>query len=1030
MSHVLKRLSWVPVVALVVAMLVLWGADVRVAHYSPVYNWLMHYGTGAIGIAFIVVPAARSLLAKGQPSVLMLGSGVLMTQLGAALMPIGFSRSASVAFAIYNTAILLSGLCYLGGVAIVSRHKVEVKHPWRWLTAAYVGCVAAMGLVLWLALTGKMPAFFVDGVGGTTLRTVVVTTAAALFLLTAFLMWWPGRARLSSFVHWYALGLILLAAGLMGSMAVVVIDAPLHWLTRSTQALGMLYMVMAVMESARQTGVWKMPADFTLDEAGPQFEMLFQLSGDGIVVHEMKGRGELGNFIQVNGTVCDMLGYSREEMLRLSPLDVMDPSEHATITRDRERMLEQGVLRHDKTLLGKDGRKVYVEMSSRMFEHHGRQMVTTMIRDVSERRHVEDALRNSEERYRNLFNSIDEGFCIIQMVFNAEGKPVDFRFLEVNAAFEKQTGLHGAEGKLMLELAPAHEAHWFETYGKIALTGEPLHVLNEAKALNRYYDVYAYRVGRPEDGQVAILFNDISEYKRTQEELQQAKEEWERTFDSVPDLIAILDDKHKVVRANQAMANRLGVTPEQCVGLECYKVVHGTNRPPAFCPHARTLADGQEHSIQVHEEKLGGEFLVSTTPLVGAEGKMMGSVHVARDITQRKRAEEKLEALNATLSQRVKERTAELELRATQLQRLAAELTNAEDRERERLAGFLHDDLQQHLAAMKLRASMLVADLIQPEAVEQAEEFTRMIDESIAKTRTLSHELAPPTPKSSGVASALEWLAEDMRQRYGLSITLEVDPQARLKSPVHASALVRAVRELLFNVHKHSGVHAAHVRVYRNDGEIHLSVRDKGVGFDPDTLQGTGATTPGIGLFAIMERIKLLGGRADVDSSTGNGCCVSLYMPASEHLLEAPSPAPAARLKRGSGRHETDGKIRVLLVDDQAVMREGLASLLTSAGFQVAGQAASGREAIELTEVLIPDVILMDVSMAGMDGIEATGVIASRFPDVRVIGLSMHDDAGTSARMLHAGAWCYLCKTGPADDLLNAIRGQHPLDRS
>jgi PAS domain S-box-containing protein len=131
---------------------------------------------------------------------------------------------------------------------------------------------------------------------------------------------------------------------------------------------------------------------------------------------------------------------------------------------------------------------------------------------------AEEQLHESEERYRNLFNSMDEGFCIIEMIFDSEGRPSDYRFLKVNAAFEAQTGLHDAEGKLMRELAPAHEAHWFEIFGRIALTGEPAHFLDEAKALNRYYDVHAYRVGEAEQRQVAIVFNDISGLKRAEEE--------------------------------------------------------------------------------------------------------------------------------------------------------------------------------------------------------------------------------------------------------------------------------------------------------------------------------------------------------------------------------------------------------------------------------------------------------------------------------------------------------------------------------
>lgn len=140
---------------------------------------------------------------------------------------------------------------------------------------------------------------------------------------------------------------------------------------------------------------------------------------------------------------------------------------------------------------------------------------------------LEEARRESEVRYRNLFNTMDEGFCIIEMIFDSENRPVDYRFLEINAAFERQTGLHDAAGKLMRELAPNHEAHWFELYGKIAVTGEPLHFINEAAALNRWYEVHAYRVDRPEDRHVAILFNDISEYKRAEKALSKAHDEME-----------------------------------------------------------------------------------------------------------------------------------------------------------------------------------------------------------------------------------------------------------------------------------------------------------------------------------------------------------------------------------------------------------------------------------------------------------------------------------------------------------------------
>ena len=124
---------------------------------------------------------------------------------------------------------------------------------------------------------------------------------------------------------------------------------------------------------------------------------------------------------------------------------------------------------------------------------------------------------------------------------------------------------------------------------------------------------------------------------------KQAEDQWEETFNNVPDSVAILDDQHRIVRANRAMAQRLGVTPEQCVGLHCYETVHGATEPPPFCPHMQTCRDGREHATELCEPRLGGHFLVSTTPRFDVHGRLIGAVHVARDITARKRAEEERE---------------------------------------------------------------------------------------------------------------------------------------------------------------------------------------------------------------------------------------------------------------------------------------------------------------------------------------------------------------------------------------------------
>src|SRR5258707_5931464 len=136
---------------------------------------------------------------------------------------------------------------------------------------------------------------------------------------------------------------------------------------------------------------------------------------------------------------------------------------------------------------------------------------------------VNEALRESEKKYRTLFDSIDEGFCTIEVLFDGNDNPIDYRFLEVNPSFEQQTGIQNAQGRRMREIAPQHEEHWFEIYGRIALTGEPVRFENQAAHLHRWYDAYAFRVGEPGDRKVAILFKDITERKQAEEELRRSE---------------------------------------------------------------------------------------------------------------------------------------------------------------------------------------------------------------------------------------------------------------------------------------------------------------------------------------------------------------------------------------------------------------------------------------------------------------------------------------------------------------------------
>ncbi len=167
--------------------------------------------------------------------------------------------------------------------------------------------------------------------------------------------------------------------------------------------------------------------------------------------------------------------------------------------------------------------------------------------DITNRKQTEAVLQQSEELYRTLFESIEDGFSLIELLFDETNTPIDYRFLETNPAFEQQTGLKQAAGKTARQLIPELEAHWFETYSRVALTGQPIRFENRSDALNRWFDVYACRVGSPESRKVAILFKDISERKQFELErdrlLQQeqlARAEAERANRIKDEFLAVL----------------------------------------------------------------------------------------------------------------------------------------------------------------------------------------------------------------------------------------------------------------------------------------------------------------------------------------------------------------------------------------------------------------------------------------------------------------------------------------------------------
>lgn len=472
------------------------------------------------------------------------------------------------------------------------------------------------------------------------------------------------------------------------------------------------------------------------------------------------------------------------------------------------------------------------------------------------------------------------------------------------------------------------------------------------------------------------------------------------------DGLLVMDAANHIADMNESAEEMVGRRRVECIGIPLSELL------PASEELLRTRTQKEEDIEILRPQGARHRYEVRISALYDGRGRLTGRLAVLRDVTQQRRAEQEREAL-----------LREVERRAQQLSALATELTQTEERERRRLAQVLHDHLQQLLVGAKLHTIALRNKTEDEHTVVALQQITTLLEQSVAATRALTVELSPPVLYEGTLAEALDWLARWVQERHGLAVATSLDAHAVPAGDDVRILLFQAARELLFNVVKHAQVERAYLGMRIVDQNvIELVVADEGVGFEAPPADDTTITPSGFGLFSIRERLQLLGGRMEVTSSSQQGTRVTLYAPATP--ASAPLPEPETPQPAEAGTPASGSEVGVLLVDDHRTVREGLAALLRGEeGIRVVGEATNGPMALELAAQLQPDVVVMDVTLPGMSGIEATRRLRARFPAMRVVGLSAHVQADIAGAMRAAGASTYLDKGGPAEALIAAIRG-------
>ncbi len=512
------------------------------------------------------------------------------------------------------------------------------------------------------------------------------------------------------------------------------------------------------------------------------------------------------------------------------------------------------------------------------------------ILDVTERKQAEEALRESEEKYRSIVETATEGIVMVD---------AEARVLFANERWSEIFGYNVEEARQMTHfdmVFPEDEARMRDRWE------------SRKRGVKESYEFrFRRKDGRPvwtligaaprfdPEGRflgTLVMVTDITERKQAEESLREARDYLDSLFGYANAPIVVWDREFKITRFNHAFERLTGHQAKNVLGREIDLLFPPESREESLA-YIRSTSKGQrwevvEIPILCTDGKVKTVLWNSANVLASDDKTVVATIAQGQDITERKRAEEALRDLNATLESKVARRTEELQHRARQLQKLTLEMSEAEDRERKRLAAILHDDVQQIIAAAKFHLTVL-RNRVKDDASVQAigSQIDQMLKEAVEKSRGLSHELSPAALYGD-FAEALDQLARQMQAKHGLVVQVHATGQVHLQSDAVKAFLYRTVQELLFNAVKHAQVKEARIRVRQCGRCVGLSVSDRGRGFDPQELR----ETAGFGLLSIRERIELLGGRMKIKSAKGKGSSFYIVVPDGETASPEPAHAP------------------------------------------------------------------------------------------------------------------------------------------
>ncbi len=654
------------------------------------------------------------------------------------------------------------------------------------------------------------------------------------------------------------------------------------------------------------------------------------------------------------------------------------------------------------------------------------QELTARVWTRLERLRAEEALRESELRYRTLFETVDEGLCVIEMIFDEHQQAVDYRFLESNPSLERLTGMRDIVGKRVLELIPDLEMHWIEFYAKVALTGEPMRRANQIKGLgDRWLDIYASRLGGPGSSKVVVLFSNITDRKLAEQALHDSEERYRTLFSSIDEgfcVIEMIFDEleqpvdYRFLEVNPTFERQTGIA--NATGKLMRELVPDLEAH-WFEIYGKVARTGEALRFVNEAKPMGGRWFDAYACRVGAPEAHKVAI-IFNDITERKQVE-------------------------VRLNRAIAVADEANRAKSDFLSSMSHE-LRTPLSAI-LGFAQLIESGSPPPTVSQKRSLGQILQAGWYLLELINEILDLALVESGQLSLSLEAisLAEVVRESAAMVEPLAQKRAVDLRFPdtsgigfVHADRIrvKQVLTNLLSNAIKYNKVGGTVLVSCHADtpGSIRIRVQDTGEGLGAEQLgqlfqpfnrlgqETTGSEGTGIGLVMTKRLVELMGGAIGVESTIGEGSTFwvellvatdsSMQVDRIESTFVAPTAAGAG-LPTHTLLYVEDNTANLMLVEDLITRRHDV-RLLT---------AKDGASGIAMARACRPDVILMDIHLPGISGVQALGVLAQDPATARipVLALSANAIPRDIENGLRAGFFRYLTKPVKLDELTLAL---------